>query len=112
MPGVPHTGPLNAHFVRDIGCAYLVAGAGLIAFARDVRARAAALAGGAFLALHALVHLFDAASGHEALHDLVVDLPGVFAPSTLALWLAWPQHAAQTERHHAEVADPAPPRRV
>jgi hypothetical protein len=31
VPGVPMTGPLNVHFVRDIGCAYAVAGLGLAA---------------------------------------------------------------------------------
>jgi len=25
-PGVPETGPLNPHFVRDIGCAYILTG--------------------------------------------------------------------------------------
>jgi hypothetical protein len=25
-PGVPETGPLNLHFVRDIGCAYILTG--------------------------------------------------------------------------------------
>ena len=29
IPGVTGTGPLNLHFIRDIGCAYLVAAAGL-----------------------------------------------------------------------------------
>jgi uncharacterized protein YjeT (DUF2065 family) len=53
---VQGTGPLNQHFVRDIGAAYLVAGGALIWFAIDPRARAAALAGAAFFALHALVH--------------------------------------------------------
>jgi hypothetical protein len=48
VPGVPATGAFNAHFVRDIGAAYLVAGMA------------------AFLALHALVHLRDAAAGREA----------------------------------------------
>ena len=42
VPGVPMTGPLNAHFVRDIGCAYLVAGAALAAFGAQPQARAAA----------------------------------------------------------------------
>ena len=28
-PGVPETGPLNLHFVRDIGCAYILAGLAL-----------------------------------------------------------------------------------
>ena len=30
VPGVPQTGPFNPHFVRDIGAAYLVAGATLV----------------------------------------------------------------------------------
>src|ERR1700677_2366352 len=87
VPGVTMTGPLNPHFVRDIGCAYLMAGATLAAFAVDARARPAALAGGAFLALHALVHLWDMASGREDLHHFVQDLPGVFLPPAIALWL-------------------------
>ena len=29
--GVPDTGPLNAHFVRDIGCAFLTMGGALVA---------------------------------------------------------------------------------
>jgi len=45
VPGVPETGPLNPHFVRDIGAAYLVAGATLVWFAIDRAARPAALAG-------------------------------------------------------------------
>jgi uncharacterized protein YjeT (DUF2065 family) len=49
VPGVPQTGPFNPHFVRDIGAAYLVAGATLVWFAIDRAARPAALAGAAFL---------------------------------------------------------------
>ena len=50
VPGVAGTGPFNAHFVRDIGAAYLVAGATLPWFAVNRAARPAALAGAAFLA--------------------------------------------------------------
>jgi hypothetical protein len=99
VPGVPMTGPLNPHFVRDIGCAYCVA-------------RAAALAGGAFLALHALVHLWDWASGREMLDHLIADLPAVFAPPALALWLAWPNSIVRKEKHHAEMVDPSARRGV
>ena len=63
VPGVADTGPLNVHFIRDIGGAYLVAGGGVIAFLRDPRARPAALAACAFLTLHALVHLGEAGGG-------------------------------------------------
>src|SRR5215831_10035016 len=34
VPGVVDTGPFNVHFVRDIGIAYVVAGAALVWFAK------------------------------------------------------------------------------
>jgi uncharacterized protein YjeT (DUF2065 family) len=89
VPGVAEAGPLNEHFIRDIGVAYLVAGASLVWFAIDDGARPAAQAGAAFLALHALVHLWDAAAGREHVHQLLIDLPDVFLPPALALWIAF-----------------------
>ena len=90
VPGVPQTGPLNPHFVRDIGAAYLVAGGTLVWFAIDRAARPAALAGAAFLAIHAAIHVWDAAAGREHAHQLLADLPAVFLPPALAIWIAWP----------------------
>jgi uncharacterized protein YjeT (DUF2065 family) len=89
VPGVPQTGPFNPHFVRDIGAAYVVCGAALAWFAIDRAARAAAVAAAAFLTLHALVHLWDAAAGREHGHQLLVDLPTVFLPPVLAIWMIW-----------------------
>ena len=63
VPGVPETGPLNPHFVRDIGAAYLVTGVAIATFALDARAGPAALAGALFLTLHALVHVAEAMTG-------------------------------------------------
>jgi hypothetical protein len=111
VPGVADTGPFNPHFVRDIGCAYLVSGGALTWFAFDARARAAALASGAFLALHALVHLWDAAAGRESLGHTLQDLPGVFAPAAIALWVAWPRSQVSMEDRHAKMADAAANRR-
>lgn len=91
VPGVADSGPLNVHFVRDIGCAYLVSGGSLIWLGCAAAAWPAALAGAAFLAAHALVHLSDAAAGRESLGHLMRDLPSVFAPAVLAVWLAWPR---------------------
>jgi hypothetical protein len=91
VPGVTDTGPFNPHFVRDIGAAYLVAGAALPWFAMSARARPAAQAGAAFLALHALVHLWDAAAGREHAHALFLDIPTVFVPALLAAWISWPR---------------------
>ena len=59
-------------------------------FAIDRAARPAALAGAAFFAIHALVHLWDAAAGREHAHQLLVDLPTVFLPPVLAIWIVWP----------------------
>ncbi|HVY56846.1 MAG TPA: hypothetical protein VHA77_03260 [Xanthobacteraceae bacterium] len=131
VPGVPETGPFNPHFVRDIGCAYLVAGVAWTWFALEhfpakwvpVRrrkrdqtqnlearsgliksehapsgpARAAALAGGAFLVLHALVHVADAVAGRGG-HHPPAELAAVFAPAVIALWLA--AVPAPTSRRH------------
>src|SRR5437879_661937 len=65
VPGVTQTGPFNAHFVKDIGAAYVVAGVGLgwLAARASAMARGAALAGAGFLVLHALIHLAEA-PGH------------------------------------------------
>src|SRR5262245_4371635 len=91
VPGVNETGPFNAHFLRDVGAAFLVAGGGLLWFARDARARPAAVAGAGFLALHALIHLWDGLAGRERPAHLVHDLPLLFGVAALALWLVWPR---------------------
>jgi hypothetical protein len=88
VPGVVDTGPFNAHFIRDIGVAYLISGAALVWFAVKPGARPAALAGAAFLALHAVVHVWDTAAGREHVHQLLIDLPTVFLPPALAIWIA------------------------
>jgi uncharacterized protein YjeT (DUF2065 family) len=112
VPGVADTGPFNAHFVRDIGAAYLVAGATLVWFAFDVAARPAALASAAFLALHALVHLWDAAAEREHAHQLLVDLPTVFLPPALALLIAWPRSIANRENRRDQMVAAATDRRL
>jgi hypothetical protein len=89
VPGVPETGPFNPHFIRDIGVAYFVAGVTFPWLAMRDAARPAAQAGAAFLALHAIVHLWDAAAGREHVHALLVDVPAVFLPPALAIWIAW-----------------------
>jgi uncharacterized protein YjeT (DUF2065 family) len=90
VPGVVETGPANLHFIRDIGCAYLVAGISVIWLAlAPVRAWPAALAGGTFLGLHAWVHAYDFFTGHESARNLIRDLPPIFLPAVLVLWLAW-----------------------
>jgi hypothetical protein len=115
VPGVNETGPFNPHFVRDVGCAFLVAGAGLLWFARDARAQPAALAGAAFLSLHALMHAWDGLAGRERAAHLVHDLPLLIGIAALALWLALPRRdptSVAGESNHAEMAAAAKARRV
>jgi uncharacterized protein YjeT (DUF2065 family) len=91
VPGVSDTGPLNVHFVRDIGCAFAVAGAALCWFSVDRRARAAVIASAAFLTLHALVHAAEAVGGRAHDGHLPSELLTVFAPAAVALCLGlWP----------------------
>ena len=113
VPGVMLTGPLNPHFVRDIGGAYLVAGASLAAFAINPRAR------GAGLGRERLPDgpctgpsLGRSQRARKSLHHLANDLPAVFLPPAIALWLAWPSRIFQQEKQHAEMAGAAAHRRV
>jgi hypothetical protein len=89
VPGIGATGPANLHFIRDIGCAYLVSALGLLWLILAPRiAWPAAFAGGAFLALHALTHLADAVAGRESRHALMGDLGPIFLPAIITIWLA------------------------
>lgn len=114
IPGVTETGPLNAHFVRDIGCAYLVAGAGFVWLWRDTRAWCAAMTGSLFLALHALVHVGEMMAGTMDARHWLRDVPGVFLLPVIAVWLAWPRRSDvfSKENFHAEMDRTATARRV
>jgi hypothetical protein len=83
------TGPFNAHFVRDIGAAYLASGIAIVWGMRSPAHRGplAAIAG-VFLGLHALTHLVEAASGVTSLGHVLEDFPGVHLPALVVCWLA------------------------
>jgi hypothetical protein len=82
--GVPDTGPFNEHFVRDIGCAFLAAGAAQLwaAFARAYRTPLVAVAA-LFVVGHALIHVFDTVRGAVSSDHWWLDLPGVYLPALL-----------------------------
>lgn len=88
VPGLPHTGPFNAHFVSDIGVAYLVASAGLITRAWRPRYWPAAVAGAAFMIGHAVIHVLDIMM--ERTGDAGVDVWLVIVPALVAAWAAAP----------------------
>lgn len=88
VPGLPHTGPYNPHFVADIGAAYLVASFALIARAWRPRYWPAAVAGAAFMVAHALIHVADLTM--ERSGNWRVDVFLVIIPAALAAWAALP----------------------
>jgi hypothetical protein len=91
VPTVPGTGPFNPHFVRDIGCAFIAGGAGLLWLWRDPRAWPAALIGGVFFGLHALTHVWDLLAGREELAHFAIDSVLVVIPAIFILRLSWPR---------------------
>jgi len=86
---VPGSGPLNEHFVRDIGCIFVVLGLWLLLGMRRPAWRFAAMATvAAWSGMHALVHVLDQARGLFGPEQLGYDLPAVYAPSLLLVVLA------------------------
>ena len=89
VPGLAHTGPFNAHFVSDIGVAYVVASVALLARAGRPRYWPAAVAGAAFMSGHAIIHVLDIVS--ERTGNAGVDVGLVIVPALLAAWAAFPE---------------------
>lgn len=87
--------------------------AGLVWFALDVRARAAAIAAAAFMTLHGLVHVADAMAGREALSRAVFAIPTIYLPVLITLWIAWPQSTpAMEDKTDDQMAVTAADRRI
>jgi hypothetical protein len=96
--GVPDTGPLNVHFVRDIGAAFFTIGVAFVATAPSApRRRGVVLAAALFFVLHALVHVADLMSARLPLDHWLIDIPGVFLPALVLVVLCLPRwwHTAE-----------------
>lgn len=87
VPGVIETGPMNDHFVRDVGAAYLACALALGWALKDrERGLGAGVAAAAFLVLHAAIHLFAPFCGTALPWPLLArDFPGVFLPAIISL---------------------------
>ena len=89
---VPHTGPFNAHFVRDLGVAFLVAGVAFAWSARNIdRSYPVHIGLTIFFTGHALIHLLDILSGHLPTTHWLIDIPGVFLPALIMIMLSVPR---------------------
>ena len=85
LPGrVPDFGPMNEHFVRDLGCVFvmiaLIALKG--AFDRSWRKNSLLIIQ-LWLVPHAMIHLFDTLRGLVAMEHLYMDIPLCYAPPIL-----------------------------
>lgn len=85
---VPVFGPLNYHFIRDIGCVFFLLGVGLViaAFYPSYRLPLFTM-NTAFYFLHMLVHVHEVVSGRVRLSMFWVDLPGVYIPALITFIL-------------------------
>lgn len=83
VPGVPDTGPINFHFVRDIGIAYMTAGVALVWSELGAGWRASALAA-VFIGGHSLLHVGETMLGHH--HDVILnEIAAVHLPAALMI---------------------------
>lgn len=85
---VPGSGPLNEHFVRDIGCIFFLIGVALaVAVFRPRLRLPAMLLATAFYGMHALVHVFDSLRGLFGPEQWGFDLVPVYGTALLLLVL-------------------------
>jgi len=90
VPGVADTGPYNPHFVADIGLAFIAAGGALLARAWRPSWWPAGVAGAAFLAGHAGLHLIGIGESHHQAFEVAL----IVVPALAALWAALPEKTA------------------
>ena len=85
VPGVPETGPFNAHLVADSGTFFIAVGIGLLIAAADPRRHVAVVIVAAIAnLLHSVLHLYSHAAGLLSLEHLGTEIFGIYLP-TLAL---------------------------
>ena len=87
--GVPESGPLNVHFIRDIGCIFLILGCGLLvggSFLIEFRLPLFTM-NTLFYMLHMFVHIHEIVSGRLRMGIFWIDLPGIYLPAMLTFGL-------------------------
>jgi hypothetical protein len=107
VPGVPETGPFNAHLVADSGTFYLGIAAGLVLAALHPRRHAVAVLVAAVASvMHAILHIYSHAAGLLSYQHLTTEIVGIYLPTivlcVLALVLLRPaQESARAALHAA-----------
>ena len=95
------TGPMNAHFVHDVGLAFLLAGAGAIWCAYKMEGCFPIhLFTTLFIAGHAIIHVVEISIGDLPSSHWLIDFPLIFLPA-LILILITPYSYKAGQGNHA-----------
>lgn len=92
MPVAAHdTGPLNAHFVHDVGLVYLIAGLALLWCTNNLQKSLGVYTGVLlFYVGHALIHVVEILLGLLPPSHWWIDFPLVFVPAMTLIALLFP----------------------
>ena len=89
VPGVPETGPFNAHLVMDGGTFFLAVGIGLVAAALNPRRNAIAVVVAAIAGvMHSILHLYSHAAGLLSSEHLITEIVGIYVPAIVLIVIA------------------------
>ena len=90
VPGVPETGPFNAHLVADSGTFNLGIAAGLVLAALHPRRHAVAVLIAAVASLmHAILHIYSHAAGLLSSQHITTEIVGIYLPTIVLCVLAF-----------------------
>ncbi|CAF1065598.1 unnamed protein product [Didymodactylos carnosus] len=88
LSGVPESGPLNVHFVRDVGCIFFISGVGLLIAAFSIEYRLPLFTiNTSFYMMHMFVHIHEVISGRLRPGIFWTDLPGIYLPAAITMTL-------------------------
>ncbi len=89
VPGVPETGPFNAHLVADSGTFFIAVGVGLLIAGFNPRRHVAAVIVAAIANLfHSILHIYSHEAGLLSLDHLGTEVIGIYLPTLLLIGIA------------------------
>ena len=104
--GVEDTGPMNIHFIRDLGVVYAIVGFGLLWSSVNLaRCQIVHIGVTMFLLGHALEHVLEILMGDLPHSHWYIDAGGVFVPAALFTVLALPPVWARVNPQAAKAGE-------
>ena len=89
VPGVPETGPFNAHLVADSGTFFIAVGIGLLIAGSDpARHVAVVIVAAVANLMHSILHLYSHAAGLLSLEHLGTEIVGIYIPTLVLIAIA------------------------